>query len=121
MNLYWVTTEDHDEDWFIVANNAEEAAAFHEYAEGYNPGDVEAEMIMEIPEGVTEDVDWPSDEVLQSCGARIVVDGPTHVVKIEDRAFCEGLLESEIREVDDIIREALGEGGLDESRKITKH
>lgn len=46
---------------------------------------------------------------------------PTRVVKIEDRTFCEGLLESEIREVDDIIREALGEGGLDESRKITKH
>ena len=26
MNLYWVTTEDHAEDWFITANNAEEAA-----------------------------------------------------------------------------------------------
>ena len=28
MNLYWVTTEDHAEDWFVVANNAEEAEPF---------------------------------------------------------------------------------------------
>jgi len=34
MNLYWVTTEDHAEDWFVVANNAKEAATFHEDVEG---------------------------------------------------------------------------------------
>ena len=29
MKFYWVTTEDHDEDWFIVASSAEEASEFH--------------------------------------------------------------------------------------------
>ena len=26
MKLYWVTTEDHCEDWFILASSAKEAA-----------------------------------------------------------------------------------------------
>ena len=30
MNLYWVTTNDHSEDWFIVANNEQEATKYHE-------------------------------------------------------------------------------------------
>jgi len=30
MKLYWVTTEDHEEDWFVVAISAKEAAKFHE-------------------------------------------------------------------------------------------
>jgi len=28
MCLYWVTTEDHGEDWFVVANNAQERTSF---------------------------------------------------------------------------------------------
>ena len=121
MNLYWVTTSDHDEDWFIVADTAEEAASFHEDMEGYNPGDATAEMIIEIPDGFPVETDWPSDDVLKACGALIVVDGSTRVVKIGDRTFCEGLLESEIRRVDDKIREALGEDPLKESHKTTEH
>lgn len=30
MYLYWVTTEDHAEDWFIEASNAKDATRFHE-------------------------------------------------------------------------------------------
>ena len=83
MNLYWVTTEDHGEDWFIVANTAEEAATFHEKQEGCDYGDATAEMILKIPEGITAELGWPSDEVLRSCGANIIADGLERVVKIE--------------------------------------
>ena len=89
MNLYWVTTEDHAEDWFIVANNRKEAATFHEEMEGYDPGDATAEMILELPDGVTANNGWPSEDVLQSCGANILLKGPTG-----ERKFCEGLMES---------------------------
>ncbi|MFC1866516.1 hypothetical protein ACFL0H_00020 [Thermodesulfobacteriota bacterium] len=82
MNLYWVTTKDHGEDWFIVANNAEEAAAFHVVMEGYEPGDASTEIILEIPEGITVEVGWPPEELLQSCGANILVGGPAWVVEI---------------------------------------
>jgi len=50
MNLYWVTTEDHAEDWFVLANSAEEAAIFHEDTEGYANWDTMAEMILKIPD-----------------------------------------------------------------------
>jgi hypothetical protein len=39
IKLYWVTTHDHDEDWFILAESAKSARAYHEYYEGYDKGD----------------------------------------------------------------------------------
>ena len=91
--------------------------------EGYDPGDATPEMIMEIPDGVNAEVGWPSDEVLQACGAEIVVDGHTRVVKIGERTFCEGLLESEIRRVDEVIRETYGGEGAppDDPPSETEH
>ncbi len=121
MNLYWVTTEDHDEDWFIVANNPEEAATFHEEIEGYDPGDATAEIILELPKGIVTNAGWPSDDVLQSCGANILVEGPTRIVEIGDRKFCEGLMESTIRALDDDMFEDLGEGRPNKTLKSTKH
>jgi hypothetical protein len=29
INLYWVTTDDHDEDWFILAPTAQAARRYH--------------------------------------------------------------------------------------------
>ena len=52
MRLYWATTEDHSEDWFIVAGSAAEAAKFHEHLEGYDDGDAEAEWVLDIPDGI---------------------------------------------------------------------
>lgn len=52
--LYWVTTEDHDEDWFIVAHSFEEAQEMHENYEGYDPGDAFAEEIMPVPAHLQE-------------------------------------------------------------------
>ena len=48
MNLFWVTTSDHGEDWFVIAHSAQEAATFHKDVEGYDPGDATAEMIMPV-------------------------------------------------------------------------
>jgi hypothetical protein len=31
IKLYWVTTQDHDEDWFIFAESARSARAYHEH------------------------------------------------------------------------------------------
>lgn len=119
--MYWVTTEDHDEDWFIVANNPEEAATFHEEMEGYDPGDATAEIILELPKGIVTNTGWPSDDILQSCGANILVEGATRIVEIGDRKFCEGLMESTIRALDDDMFEALGEGRPNKTLKSTKH
>ena len=51
MILYWVTTEDHFEDWFVLAPSPEEATQYFENYEGYNEGDAEAEEIIGIKKG----------------------------------------------------------------------
>ncbi len=52
LKLYWVTTPDHHEDWFIVAKNRKRAEIFHEQNEGYLPGDATAKEIVTIPKTV---------------------------------------------------------------------
>src|ERR1039457_5229831 len=46
VKLYWVTTADHDEDWFIFAESARGAKRYHEYYEGYGAGDARARLIV---------------------------------------------------------------------------
>ena len=36
IKLYWVTSHDHDHDWFVFADSASVARAYHEQYEGYN-------------------------------------------------------------------------------------
>ena len=46
MKLYWVTTQEHDEDWFVFAESARQARAFHEDCEGYDKGDAHSRLIV---------------------------------------------------------------------------
>jgi hypothetical protein len=46
VKLYWVTTRDHDEDWFIFAESARQARAYHEHYEGYGKGDADSRLIV---------------------------------------------------------------------------
>lgn len=121
MKLFWVTTEDHGEDWFVIATNAKEACNFHEEQEGYDPGDITAEMILEIPDDITVDIGWPTHEVLRACGANFLVDGIARVVEIGERKFCEGLMESTIRTIDDDVAEAHGRGRPNKTERVSEH
>ncbi len=58
LNLYWCETDDHDEDWFIVAASEEEACGIHESAEGYDPGDTEAYCLCSISESLNAHPGW---------------------------------------------------------------
>jgi hypothetical protein len=121
MKLYWVTTEDHDEDWFIVASSSEEASKIHEDMEGYDPGDANAEEILNIPENISAEAGWPSDELLHSVGAKIILNEQSRVVEIEGRKFCEGLLEATLNEINDDIFEELGDERLNKTKKPPCH
>ena len=46
IKLCWVTTADHDEDWFIFAESARQARAYHEHYEGYDKGDAHSRLIV---------------------------------------------------------------------------
>ncbi len=121
MKLYWATTEDHSEDWFIIASSKKEAAQLHEQMEGYDTGDAKAEIVREIPEKFHPEKGWPSEDFLEALGARFVLDGTARVVEISGRKYCEGLLESTLRSLDDDIFEALGEGRVNDTTKDSKH
>ena len=121
MNLYWVTTEDHDEDWFVVASSSLGACQFHEDAEGYDPGDATAEEIISIPENVPTEPGWPSDELLLAVGAKFIMENPPRVVEINGRKFSEGLLESFLNEIEDNAFEQRGQGRLNKTPKPSMH
>lgn len=101
MNLYWVTTEDHCEDWFVVAPDPIEAARFHETAEGYDRGEATAEEILAIPGAFNPKKGWPSDELILDLGGVFINTEHPRVVQLNNKKYCEGLLEAMIRELDD--------------------
>jgi hypothetical protein len=46
VNLYWVTTPDREEDWFIFARTSRSAADYHEQYDGYDPHDAKARLVI---------------------------------------------------------------------------
>jgi hypothetical protein len=46
IKLYWVTAQDHNQDWFIFAESAKSARAYHEEYEGYNKGEAQSRLIV---------------------------------------------------------------------------
>ena len=119
MKLYWVTTWDHDEDWFIVAPSPTEASQYFENFEGYNPGDAEAEEILDIPENAPAETGWPSEELLLEVGAKFLLNDQTRVVEIAGRKFCEGMLEVTLNEINDDIFEEIGQTRLNKTKKAS--
>lgn len=73
MNLYWLTSKDHSEDWFVVANSNTEASQFFADNQGFDleVDKVEAKFICELQKEVTPSPAYPSTEELKACGAVI--------------------------------------------------
>lgn len=104
--LYWCETDDHDEDWFVVARDAVEAFRYHEEAEGYDEDDARAEFVCVLPPS-EQNVDgpgWPDRSTLEACGAEFLPNSPqdggnelranlgsgSYVVRLRGRTFAEG-------------------------------
>lgn len=121
MNLYWVETGDRAEDWFVVARSARRAARWHEQAEGYGTGDAAATLVCRIPKDLEAQEGWPTDDLLEACGARMERSETPRVVEIGGKRFVEGHLESEIRQRADDGFEALGRGRPNETKRRSFH
>ena len=119
MKLYWVATEDHDEDWFVVNSSSKKASRFHEKKEGYYPGDATAKKVLSIPLNLLAEPGWPSDELLLALGARFIQNDQTRVVEIVGRTFCEGMLEATLNEINDDIFEEIGQKRLNKTKKTS--
>jgi len=115
MKLYWVETDDRAEDWFVVARSKTGAARWHEKAEGYGRGDAVATLVLRIPTHLEAPEGWPSDQLLEGCGARFHRTETPRVVEIQGAQFVEGYLELEIRQLADDEFEAAGRGRPNET------
>jgi hypothetical protein len=98
-----------------------EASEYFENFEGYNQGDAEAEEILDIPENVTAETGWPSEELLLKVGAKFLLNDQTRVVEIAGRKFCEGMLAATINEINDDLFEEFGEERLNKTKKPPLH
>ncbi len=49
LRLFWVTTEDHDEDWFVLAPDGESACRYFEDFEGYDREDAVEDFVARVP------------------------------------------------------------------------
>lgn len=119
LKLYWVTTEDHGEDWFIIAASNHEAGELHENLEGYSAGDATSEKVLDIPIGIPTEKGWPSEDLLKALGAKFYLTGDARVVEIAGRLFSEGLLESVVRTLNDDIFESQNLDRLNGSKKTS--
>jgi len=104
--LYWCETEDHDEDWFVVARSAAEATEYYEGYEGYDEDDANAELVCVLPRSEQDRAEpgWPDHHLLEACGAEVLnltpqdgakelraqVGSGSRLVRIKGRIFSEG-------------------------------
>jgi hypothetical protein len=116
--LWWCWTEDHDEDWFVVAKHGSAAAAFFESAEGYAEGDAQAQDLTIVPEEYQDEkhVGWPSPELLVACGAKVIREETPRVVELQGKRYVEGMLEHQILQVTDDQFERHGRGRPNRTR-----
>lgn len=115
INLYWVATEDHDEDWFFFAGSERSAACKHEREEGYDRGEATAELILKgvkLP-GLSPRSSpcWAEIPDLTDLGFEVVPSAPgNRSVRFNGRLFVEGHLDSLIAIGEDNRSEAAGRG-----------
>jgi hypothetical protein len=112
ISLYWVTTEGHQEDWFILARNSRQAASYHVHYEGYETGDATAERIMGIATDLGGQIPRHAQiEDLKKLGFEILRANPSgRSVRLNGRTFAEGYMEEMVATVHDNTFEARGEG-----------
>jgi len=108
--LYWCETDDHDEDWFLVAPSARKACRIHEDQEGYGRGDARATVVCRIPKHLTTTVGWPDHALLKALGAVFLSEQTPRIVKISGKIYQEGGMDGVLNRLTDDVHEALGEG-----------
>jgi hypothetical protein len=112
LRLYWCFTDDHDEDWFVVARRRRTARRFFAGYEGYDVETVEARRILTLPVTLQrpDSFGWPTRELLEGCGAVIERWDTPRVIGVRGHRYVEGMLEHQILQVNDDHFEYQGKG-----------
>jgi hypothetical protein len=116
--LYWCTTSGQSDDWFVVAHSAREASRFFRDEEGYGAGDVQAKLVVGLPEKLSElPSGWPTNEAIVAAGGRFLRLETPRCVAFGEETFTEGTFDFKRATVMDDLFEADGEGRPNGTRR----
>jgi hypothetical protein len=115
VNLYWVTTLGHEEDWFIFAQTSRSAADYHEQYEGYDTHDATASLVIGQVESPQCEHGTPPCHAriadLIALGFEVVGAGSDQRgLRFKGKLYLEGYLEALVVEGNDKLRKAAGLG-----------
>lgn len=95
--LYWVSTKDGDENWFVISHNIRSARAFHEYYEGYDSGEAKAELIGTVNKQYDPDKSYHAQTwMLKDMGFEIMSNDrwSGRIIRKDGRIYREGIMEN---------------------------
>ena len=124
IKLYWCTTQDHDEDWFIFAESARSARAYHEYYEGCGAGDARARLIVrDVRLTKFTNGEPPCHAQMRELFALGFEDAGSvpsqRSVRFERKTYTEGILESLVEQGRQQLAVTMGENGCLELGKAS--
>ena len=125
IHLYWVTTPDHSEDWFIFARTQRSAAKFHDDYEGYNDHYANARLVIsDTPVSESAHCEIPRHAQvpdLKALGFEILQpQGGERAVRLDGELFVEGYLDSLIAALTDDQIEQTGQGCPNHTKRLTR-
>ena len=94
MNIYWLDSLDHGEDWFVAANNMREAMAFFADDMGYDlvEDEVRAMEVCAVPKEVTiAQTQFLDDDQITACGGNFIHYDDRDLLKVVDQALLDSL------------------------------
>jgi len=123
IHLYWVTTPDHGEDWFILARTPQAAAKFHDDYDGYDHSAAARLVVADTRSaecGITDVPRHAQIPELRKLGFEIVdLRRGQRIVRRGRELFVEGMLDLVIAELADNRLEAVGKGRPNQTKRST--
>jgi len=114
--LYWMTTDDHEEDWFVLAADPRSALSYHlgyEVLAGHQDAKAEAILGIPNPSALPKGQTLPRRATLAdlaTLGFQCCSGGLQKIVRYQGRTFIEGDLELSIMTSRDDYLEGKGKG-----------
>ena len=94
MNIYWLDSLDHGEDWFVAANSAHEARALFAQDLGYDlvEDEVRAMEVCAVPAQVTiAETQFLDNDQIEACGGEIIYYKDADLLALVDQAVLDVL------------------------------
>jgi len=111
-DLYWVTTPQNEENWFVVASTKGNAESFHNHAEGFDKDYSSAKLICKIPLNLLKkhhkinDEDWPNHELLEELDFNLIESDFPRIVLFNGKLFHEG--KGNLKIIEEIVAKHCG-------------